>query len=45
MYSNTEYHDPVALGNVIADYQDAGGVVVATNANWGVLPMGWTGAG
>ncbi|HET9495282.1 MAG TPA: S-layer homology domain-containing protein [Chloroflexia bacterium] len=43
VYSNTEYDDPVALGNVIADYQDAGGVVVATNANWWGPPYGMEG--
>ena len=43
VYSNTEYDDPVALGNVIADYQDAGGVVVATNANWWGPPYGMDG--
>lgn len=33
-WSNTNYADPVALGNVLADYVDmGGGVVVATYAN------------
>ncbi|HST04540.1 MAG TPA: S-layer homology domain-containing protein [Chloroflexia bacterium] len=43
LYSNTEYQDPVTLGNVIADYQDAGGIVVATNANWWGPPYGLDG--
>lgn len=43
VFSNTEYADPVALGNVIADYQDAGGIVVATNANWYGPPYGMEG--
>jgi hypothetical protein len=43
LYSNTEYDDPAALGNVIADYQDAGGIVVATNANWWGPPYGLEG--
>ncbi len=43
LFSNTEYDDPVALGNVIADYQDAGGIVVATNANWWGPPYGLEG--
>ncbi|HKP51598.1 MAG TPA: M14 family zinc carboxypeptidase [Chloroflexia bacterium] len=43
VFSNTEYDDPVALGNVIADYQDAGGIVVATNANWWGPPYGLEG--
>ncbi len=43
VFSNTEYHDPVALGNVIADYQDAGGIVIATNANWWGPPYGMQG--
>jgi hypothetical protein len=43
LYSNTEYDDPLALGDVIAEYQDAGGTVVATNFNWSGPPYGLSG--
>src|SRR3712207_9166853 len=39
----SEYDDPEVLGNVIADYQDAGGIVVATNQNWWGPPYGLAG--
>ena len=43
VYPNIEYDDPVAMGNVIADYQDAGGIVVAKNSNWWGPPYGMEG--
>jgi hypothetical protein len=37
VYSNCSFNDPVALGDVLADYVDAGGtVVVATFSFWAV---------
>ena len=33
-FSNFGYADPVALGDNLADYMDAGGVVVAFNFDW-----------
>jgi hypothetical protein len=39
-FSNTPWNDPVAMGNVLADYEDAGGIVVVANAAWDVTG-GW----
>ena len=33
-FSNNIWHDAVAMGNVLADYEDAGGVVVVGNHAW-----------
>jgi N-acetylneuraminic acid mutarotase len=42
-FSNSSYANNVALGNVLADYQDIGGVVVGFNFNWANLPVGLSG--
>ncbi len=42
-YSNSPYGDPVGMGNVLADYQDAGGIVVATAFDWFGSPFGLDG--
>ena len=39
-FSDTPWNDPVAMGNVLADYEDAGGIVVVANAAWD-LTGGW----
>ena len=33
-FSATPWSDPVAMGNVLADYEDAGGIVVVATAAW-----------
>ena len=33
-FSNTAYSDATAMGNVLADYADTGGIVVGLNFNW-----------
>jgi len=33
-FSDTPWNDPVAMGNVLADYEDAGGIVVVGTAAW-----------
>jgi hypothetical protein len=33
-FSNNMYNDPVGMGNVLADYEDAGGIVVGTEFDW-----------
>src|SRR6516162_5266008 len=33
-FSNNPYNDAVAMGNVLADYADTGGVVVGLNFDW-----------
>jgi hypothetical protein len=43
VFSNFSYADPVAMGNVLADYQDTSGVVVAFNFNWDGPPNGLAG--
>jgi hypothetical protein len=43
VFSNNAYANPVAMGDVLADYQDAGGVVVALNFNWFGPPFGLAG--
>jgi N-acetylneuraminic acid mutarotase len=42
-FSNTAYADPVAMGDVLADYADAGGTVVAFNFDWFGPPFGLDG--
>ena len=42
-FSNNPYADPVAMGNVLADYADTGGVVVALNFDWFGPPFGLDG--
>jgi N-acetylneuraminic acid mutarotase len=42
-FSNNVYSDPVAMGNVLADYADTGGVVVGLNFNWFGPPFGLDG--
>ncbi len=42
-YSNTAYDDPVAMGDVLADYADTGGLVVAFNFNWHTAPFNLAG--
>ena len=44
-YSNTAYANPTAMGDVLADYADTGGLVVAFNFNWYGRPSVWQGAG
>ena len=39
-FSNNIWHDAVAMGNVLADYEDAGGVVVVGNHAW-ATDGGW----
>ena len=43
VFSNTGFADPTAMGNVLADYQDTGGVVVAFNFVWYGSPYGLAG--
>jgi hypothetical protein len=42
-FSNSTYNDAVAMGNVLADYADAGGIVVALSYNWSGPPFGLEG--
>jgi hypothetical protein len=42
-FSNNPYSDPVAMGNVLADYADGGGVVVGLNFDWYGPPFGLAG--
>ena len=42
-FSNNPYADPVGMGDVLADYQDAGGIVVATTFDWFGPPFGLDG--
>ena len=42
-FSNTPYSDAVAMGNVLADYADIGGVVVGFNFDWFGPPFGLAG--
>ena len=41
--SNSPYFDPVAMGDVLADYADTGGIVVGLNFNWFGPPFGLAG--
>jgi hypothetical protein len=41
--SNSAYFDPVAMGDVLADYADTGGIVVALDFNWVGPPFGLMG--
>ena len=43
VFSNTSFANPTALGNVLADYQDASGVVVAFNFVWFGAPFSLAG--
>ena len=42
-FSNTTYSDAVGMGNVLADYADGGGVVVAMTFDWFGPPFGLDG--
>src|SRR6266513_1818466 len=42
-FSNNAYFDPTAMGNVLADYADTGGVVVGLNFDWFGPPFGLDG--
>ena len=42
-FSNNAYNDAVAMGNVLADYADAGGIVVALAFDWSGSPLGLEG--
>ncbi len=42
-WSNYPYADPIAMGNVLADYVDAGGAVVHSVFNWYGSPFGLAG--
>jgi hypothetical protein len=42
-FSNSSYGDATAMGNVLADYADAGGVVVGFNFDWFGPPFGLEG--
>src|SRR5262249_23052210 len=42
-FSNSTYFDAVAMGNVLADYADGGGIVVAFNFDWYGPPFGLEG--
>ncbi|MEO5721921.1 MAG: hypothetical protein ABIR71_10680 [Chthoniobacterales bacterium] len=42
-FSNTTYDDAAAMGDVLADYADTGGLVVAFNFNWYGTPFGLAG--
>ena len=44
-FSNTAYSNAVAMGNVLADYADTGGIVVGLNFNWFGSTSAWRGAG
>ena len=42
-FSNNAYNDAVAMGNVLADYADAGGIVVGLAFDWSGSPLGLDG--
>ena len=42
-FSNTAYADPTAMGDVLADYADTGGLVVGFNFNWHAAPFNLAG--
>jgi hypothetical protein len=42
-FSNSAYSDPVAMGDLLADYADIGGIVVGFNFNWFGPPFGLDG--
>src|SRR4030095_1933729 len=42
-FSNSTYFDPTGMGNVLADYADAGGIVVAFDFDWFGPPFGLEG--
>ena len=42
-FSNNAYNDAVAMGNVLADYADAGGIVVGLAFDWSGPPLGLDG--
>ena len=42
-FSNNAYSDAVAMGNVLADYADTGGIVVGLNFDWFGSPFGLAG--
>ena len=42
-FSNSPYADAVAMGNVLADYADTGGIVVGLNFDWFGPPFGLDG--
>jgi hypothetical protein len=42
-FSNSAYFDPVAMGDVLADYADTGGTVVAFDFDWTGPPFGLAG--
>src|SRR4029453_17051385 len=42
-FSNSAYNDATAMGDVLADYADAGGIVVGLNFNWFGPPFGLAG--
>ena len=42
-FSSDAYNDAVAMGNVLADYADAGGIVVALAFDWSGPPLGLDG--
>jgi len=42
-FPNSAYDDPTAMGNVLADYADTGGVVVGFNFNWHTAPFNLAG--
>src|SRR5207245_8746931 len=42
-FSNNVYSDATAMGNVLADYADTGGIVVGLNFDWFGPPFGLAG--
>jgi hypothetical protein len=42
-FSNNVYFDATAMGNVLADYADVGGIVVGLNFDWFGAPFGLAG--
>src|SRR5439155_15581521 len=42
-FSNNSYNDVTAMGNVLADYADTGGIVVGLNFDWFGPPFGLAG--
>src|SRR4030095_7443323 len=42
-FSNSTYFDPTGMGNVLADYADAGGIVAAFDFDWFGPPFGLEG--
>src|SRR5437667_10624489 len=42
-FSNNAYNDATAMGNVLADYADTGGIVVGLNFDWFGPPFGLAG--